>query len=323
MEATMRRSPRLVLAASTAATLFATLGARAQAAPISPAQPTNRGYEHMVRLEAARDAAMAARGHPHGARSARLTPSAPRIFGTVVDVQPISEDTLHQGERDTEVEPDIFMHPNDPDDIVAVVQQGRFKTGGSADPGWATSVDAGHTWTHGDLPGLTKAVGGPFDRGSDATVAFGPDHVAYASTIDFGFRHDCPSAVGVNVSHDGGLTWDDPVFPENDASCDVFNDKNWLAVDTNPASPFFNRVYLVWSQFTSAGGAGVLRYSDDDGVTWSDLITLASPSDEVEGLLPLVHADGDVTVVTDSFVGGQDLEVAYTSTDGGLTWGPA
>src|SRR5205823_3223272 len=82
-------------------------------------------------------------------------------------------------------------------------------------------------------PGLTKAVGGPFDRGSDPTVTFGIDHVVYASTIDFSFRQTCPSAVGVQWSTDGGVTWSDPVFPENDDTCDVFNDKNWLVADTN------------------------------------------------------------------------------------------
>src|SRR5439155_8924875 len=118
-----------------------------------------------------------------------------------------------------------------------------------------------------------------------------------------------------------GLTWEDPVFTEKDASCDVFNDKNWLGADTNPSSPFFGRLYLVWSQFTATGGAGVLRYSDDGGATWSSLIYVTSPTAEVEGLLPVVQSNGDLTIVYDGFVDGQDFEVAQTSTDGGLTFG--
>jgi hypothetical protein len=48
---------------------------------------------------------------------------------------------------------------------------------------------------HGNLPGLTKAVGGPFDRASDPAVAFGPNGVAYATVLDFTFGHKvCPSA---------------------------------------------------------------------------------------------------------------------------------
>ena len=227
------------------------------------------------------------------------------------------------GEQNTQVEPDLAMDPNNPNNVVAVVQQGRFKTGGSVDPGFAASLDGGQTWTHGDLPGLTKPVGGFFDRASDATVVFGPDHTAYATTIAFSFgQSNCPSAVTVQWSHDGGRTWSQPVFPENDRTCAIFNDKNWLGVDTNPESPFFGRLYLVWSQFTATGGAPVLRYSDDEGQSWSSLIQMAPPGIEAEGLLPLIQANGDVTVVYDQTVGGRDFEVAQTSTDGGLTFGP-
>jgi BNR/Asp-box repeat protein len=316
----VRVPPRVTLA------LVATLSSIAALGGVTPARagagaPVNRAYEHKLRLEAARDAAMANRQRPAVALPTAPGGRAPSIFDTPRDVQQISQDTLHQGERDTQVEPDIAMDPNDANDIVSVVQQGRFETGGSADPGFATSLDGGHSWTSGNLPGLTKAVGGAFDRGSDATVAFGPDHVAYASTIDFSFRQDCPSGVGVNVSADGGLTWSDAVFPQDDADCDVFSDKNWLVVDTNAASPFFGRVYLVWTLFTPTAGTGVLRYSDDGGQTWSDLIDVTSPPDEVEGLLPLVQSNGNLTIVYDDVVGGGDFEVAQTSTDGGLTFG--
>jgi hypothetical protein len=317
----MRIPPRSTLALVAALCVIAALGSAAPARAAARA-PVNRAYEHKLELEAARDAAMAKRQQSAVAVPTLPGSRGPSIFDTPKDVEQVSEDTLHQGERDTQVEPDIAMDPNDANDIVSVAQQGRFKTGGSADPGFTTSLDGGHTWTSGNLPGLTKAVGGDFDRGSDVTVAFGPDHVVYASTIDFSFRQDCPSAVGVNISVDGGLTWSDPVFPENDASCDVFNDKNWLVVDTSPASPFYGRVYLVWTLFTPTSGVGVLRYSDDDGQTWSDLIDVTSPPDEVEGLLPVVRSNGDLTIVYDDVVGGGDFEVASTSTDGGLTFGP-
>ena len=282
----------------------------------------NAGYQHLLRLEAGRDARMSARERPRPANPVTRHAGAPAIFGSPRDVQQVAEDPLHQGEQGTEIEPDIAMDPTNHDDVVAVAQQGRFKTGGSADPGFAASLDGGATWRHGNLPGLTKAVGGPFDRGSDPTVTFGIDHVVYASTIDFSFRQTCPSAVGVQWSTDGGVTWSDPVFPENDDTCDVFNDNNWLVADTNRSSPFYGRLYLVWSRFTATAGPGVLRYSDDDGQTWSELIDVTAPDAESEGLLPLVGPNGDLTVVYDQTIGSQDFEVAQTSTDGGLTFGP-
>jgi hypothetical protein len=323
-EATMRACRRATLIAIIAAVTLFSLGLAAGArADSGSGTRVNRGYQHLVRLEAARQARMDARERPRAALPSRGAVGAPSIFGTVHDVQQVAEDSLKQGEKDTQVEPDIAMDPTNADDIVTVVQQGRFKTGGSADSGFAASLDGGQTWTHGNLPGLTKAVGGPFDRSSDPTVVFGTNHVAYASTIDFGFRHDCPSAVGVQSSTDGGVSWNDPVFPTNDADCDVFHDKNWLGADTNPASPFYGRLYLVWTRFTPVAGVGVLQYSDDGGQTWSSLIDVSAPDSETEGLLPLVQSNGDLTMVYDQTIGAQDFEVAQTSTDGGLTFGPS
>jgi BNR/Asp-box repeat len=118
------------------------------------------------------------------------------------------------------------------------------------------------------------------------------------------------------------VTWNAPAFPENDRDCNIFNDKNWIGVDTNPWSPFLGRIYLLWTRFTPTDGPAVLRYSDDGGATWSDLIQISQGSDDdIEGILPLIASNGDVTVVYDDFLGGQDYEIAQTSTDGGLTWG--
>src|SRR3989442_1233348 len=75
---------------------------------------------------------------------------------------------LGGAEADTQVEPDIALDPNAPAVVVAVFQQGRFDTGGGCvGPGFATSRDGGLTWIRGNLPGLTVAMSGPFDRASD------------------------------------------------------------------------------------------------------------------------------------------------------------
>jgi hypothetical protein len=311
--------PFLIAAVATA-TVGLGLGAPAYAAVGVHAVSA---YQRAMRADAARQARMAARERPHAAIAARRSPSRPGIFGSASNVERIARDAVTGGQANTQVEPDVAMDPNNPNDVVAVVQQGRFKTGGSADSGFATSLDGGATWTHGNLPGLTTRVGGPFDRSSDPSVVFGPDHTVYASTIDFSFgKKVCPSAVAVQSSTDGGITWSDPVFAENDRTCDVFNDKNWLGVDTNPSSPYFGRLYLVWSSFTKTASPAVLRYSDDHGQTWSDLIYASSQDTQSEGLLPLIASNGDVTLVYDQTVGGQDFEVAQTSTDGGVTFGP-
>src|SRR6266542_1559682 len=266
------RIPRRGLLSVAVTVLVLALGASAGLAQGSAKGRVYRAYLHEKAADQARQARMDARTHTRSSARPAGRSSTSGASATAKDVEQIAEDTLkgHGGEKDTQVEPDMAMDPNNEDNLVAVMQQGRYRSGASVDPGFSASLDGGQTWTDGNLPGLTVAVGGPFRRASDPTVIFGPDHTVYASTIALSFTH-CLSAVSVQSSNDGGLNWDDPVFPENDATCDIFNDKNWLGVDTNPASPFFGRLYLVWSQFTPTASPAVLRYSDDEGQTWSDL----------------------------------------------------
>ena len=120
-------------------------------------------------------------------------------------------------EADTQVEPWIAIDPNDAATVVAVFQQGRFNTNGaSADPGFATSRDGGRTWTAGNLPHLTVAVGGVFERASDPAVAIGPDGAVYAATLGVNVSN-CRSGVAVQRSDDHGLTFRDPVLVQDDS----------------------------------------------------------------------------------------------------------
>ena len=128
-------------------------------------------------------------------------------------------------EADTQVEPWVAIDPNDAATVVAVFQQGRFNTNGaSADPGFATSRDGGRTWTAGNLPHLTVAVGGVFERASDPAVAIGPDGAVYAATLGVNVS-DCRSGVAVQRSDDHGLTFRDPVLVQDDSACTLFNDR--------------------------------------------------------------------------------------------------
>src|SRR5947209_15889802 len=82
----------------------------------------------------------------------------------------ISNDTFNNttSQHETEVEPASYSFGNT---IVSTFQVGRFTDGGSSDIGFATSTDHGTTWTHGNLPGITKLEGtGTYDRASDTSV---------------------------------------------------------------------------------------------------------------------------------------------------------
>lgn len=258
----------------------------------------------------------------------------------VTNIKSISRDTLQaqspEIEPDTQTEPAVAIDAARPNIMTAVIQQGRNGPfGASADPGYATSHDGGRTWTDGNFPQLTTVVGGPFQLSSDPVVAFGPDGSDYIQTIALD-ETDARSAVTVQRSVDGGLTFAKPSLVVDDNNPDVFNDKNWIVVDSSPASPFRGRVYSVWSRFITTGtGAsavttnpGTVSFSDNHGKTWSPIHFTSPLTDQDEGLIPLVHKDGAITVVYDHFVpsatnpnDGSDFETAQTSHDGGTTWG--
>ena len=243
-----------------------------------------------------------------------------RIFRIGRFVRSVSHDPFAGAggsQADTQVEPDIAVDPSHPSVVVAVFQQGRFAAeGGSVDPGFATSHDGGRTWTTGNLPGLTTAVGGAFERASDPVVAIGPDGAVYAQTLVLDVS-DCRTGVAVQRSDDGGLTFGAPVLVQDD-SCGAGNDKDWIAVDGFAASPHYGRLYSAWDRETGSAPI-VLRWSDDRGATWSPLVVVSDGVAVKSGIgaLPLVQPSGDVTIVYEAYDPGPAREVAQTSHDGG------
>ena len=223
------------------------------------------------------------------------------------------------GQRDTQVEPDIAIDPNDPSTIVAVFQQGRFRDAGSAAPGYATSHDGGDTWTTASLPNLTVATGGRWARASDPVVAIGPRGAVYAQTLVLGDKR-CATGIAVQRSDDGGLTFRRPVIVRQDR-CNAFNDKNWIAVDTNAGSPHFGRIYALWDRFVFRDNRAriVVSFSDDRGKTWSRLREVSRGRFAI-GVIPLVGPSGDVTAVYWALAGRRTGVLAQTSADGGKSW---
>ncbi len=81
------------------------------------------------------------------------------------------------------------------------------------------------------------------------------------------------------------------------------DDKQWLAADANPSSPFRDNLYLVWTQFTGIGAAAggpttvLFSRSTNQGVTWSAPQTLSAAG---EGFVWPAHVavglNGDVFV---------------------------
>ena len=337
----MPAARRLTLATAITLSIMTGGPAAALAAPAAPRPVVvNAAHQAAIRASQAFQARAAARLRPHAAAAqtplARTAPGT--AFSKITNVESASRDMLPSSaeiEPDTQVEPDVAIDPGNPRIITADFQQGRNGAfGGSADPGYATSQNGGRTWADGNLPLLTTVVGGPFQLASDPAVAFGPDGSDYAQTIPFD-ETDARSAVAVQRSTDGGLSFGPPSLVVDDNNVNIFNDKNWIAVDDSARSPHFGRVYSVWSRFITTGSGpsavtvspGAVSFSDDQGKTWSPVRFTGSATADTEGLIPLIHRDGSITVVYDLTVPNvanpdlsNDYETAQTSHDGGVTW---
>jgi hypothetical protein len=210
-----------------------------------------------------------------------------------------------QAQHRTEVEPDTYSFGNT---IVSAFQVGRVSGGGASNIGFATSTDAGATWTRGFLPGITTNGGGVYGQASDAAVAFDARHNVWLIS-SLGLRS---SSVDVLTSRstDGGLTWSNPVTTATGSL-----DKNWIVCDNTASSPFFGNCYTQYD-VTNSGNAIRMRRSTNGGATWGAAL---APGGGASGLggQPVVRPNGTVIV---PYLSSSDQIRSFRSIDGGVSW---
>jgi hypothetical protein len=208
----------------------------------------------------------------------------------------------------TEVEPDTFANGST---IVSAFQVGRVFGGGSSDIGFATSTNAGATWTNGFLNGITvNRGGGRFQAASDASVTFDARHNVWLIS-SLGVNGPGGNlAVLTSRSTDGGVTWSGPITVATGQL-----DKNWIVCDNTASSPFFGHCY---TEYDISGSGDLLRMqtSTDGGLTWGPA---RGTGDGAHGLggQPVVRPNGTVLVPYLS-TGGQIR--SFRSIDGGTSW---
>ncbi len=219
----------------------------------------------------------------------------------------ISQDsfTNQSSQHQTEVEPSAFaVGPT----IVAAFQVARISGGGGADIGWATSTNGGISWTNGYLPGITQwEGGGPNSAVSDAAVAYDAKHGQWIiCTLPIG-NYD---TVAVSRSSDG-LHWGNPIYVITNQDAD----KNWIACDNSPSSPYYGNCYVEWDN-PDVGDLLYMSTSSDGGLTWGSPKTTGG-NDYGIGGNPIVQPNGHVVVTFADFNGGMS---AFMSTNGGQSW---
>ena len=106
-------------------------------------------------------------------------------------------------------------------------------------------------------------------------------------------------------------------------------DKQWIAIDTNPASPHFDRIYAMWTVFDSITAKPITAFADarPDGThtPWSKPQLLPTAGNNPQGdtyLLPHVDGNGTVWTPITNFAAHSTVTsiILDNSTDGGVTW---
>jgi hypothetical protein len=185
--------------------------------------------------------AMAARAARHPISGA----SAP--FGLNVQMNTDSNPPLPQNETAVAAS---LANPK-----IAVAAANDYVSGGNI---VMNTTDGGRHWSS---TRVTPSFAGTGDvcSGGDPSVAYSRrDHAFYMGQLCF-FRTLPYSEVQIYVSRDNGRTWTpgraaaraatnfDYTTGTVDAS--TFNDKDYIAVDNNPASPHYGRLYVGYTKF--------------------------------------------------------------------------
>lgn len=219
-------------------------------------------------------------------------------------------------QHQTEVEPDTFAFGST---IVAAVQVGRFFSGGASNIGWATSTNGGRSWTHGFLPGTTvfATPAGLYSRVSDPSVAYDARHGVWLISYLGLFPGGNTAQVDVLASRSpDGVTWSTPVAV---SITGLFNDKNWSVCDDTTSSPFYGNCY---TEFDVPSNQDLIKMStsSDGGQTWGPALSTGDNGHGIGGQ-PVVQPNGAVIVPINGFQSKGGSLLAFSSTDGGASWG--
>ncbi len=189
------------------------------------------------------------------------------------------------------------------------------------------TTDGGAAWTLGGATPL-QAEGNFCSDPAIAADAGGNFYYAYLDINFGGVRGD----VDVAKSTDGGRTFATFSVAVQGHTATNFPDKEFIAADAGPASPFRGNIYVSYTDFLNPidpfaldNGQIKVVVSRDGGATWSVPVALTRSAqfpEAISGSLPAVAPDGTVYVFYADFVSRTGpLSIRFSrSTDGGATW---
>jgi hypothetical protein len=226
----------------------------------------------------------------------------------------------------------VAVDPANPKHLIAGQNDSRL---GFNKCGYDWSWNGGRTW--GDMvPPFYQYInpdGVTYDACSDPTATFDANGNAYIAGVLFEINYaDSALLVLKSNANAGGTFYHNPgtgAFQQylvsspgvvaEDNNPNIFHDKEFIVADASPTSPKANNVYVTWTRFDLATGAGVgahspiyFSQSTDGGATWSPGIEIsganpalctvfsgeanANACDQDQGSHPIVGKDGTIYV---------------------------
>jgi hypothetical protein len=255
-------------------------------------------------------------------------------------------------------ESDIRVDPTNPSHLIGSVKWFGSAEGYNHVLGFYESFDGGATWpVQGHIPGYegwtdnTDPVGA-FDGFGNYYELILPYQFYYNADGSHNFQTNpnkepnpaVPAEViSVSVRPQGatkatqwftthrnaaGVTGPDFVAPYPDKGQEP--DKQWITIDSNPNSPFYNTIYAMWAVFDGINSkpfvSTALAKADGTHTDWSTPLLLPTVNNTASDsyLLPHVAPDGTVYTSVTNFPGKHGFccfsVSTDTSTDGGKTW---
>ncbi len=267
-----------------------------------------------------------------------------------------------QGRAQANNETSIAQDPLQPTHLVA---SNNDYVRGDGTCGAAYSTSAGATWNNTTVPDIfTRGFGGNarqyWGGGGDTSVAWDTKGNAYLSCQVFNRgigvtqNPDLSSAFIVfRSTGNNGASWNFPgryvtsSFDPNGTGIPPFEDKQLMTIDTHVGSPFQDRIYVSWTEFSSDGAAYIWEaYSKDYGETFSPRVLVSTDNalctntfgagtpngncNENQFSQPFTGPDGALYVAFANFnsqaLSGPDNKyqmLLAKSTDGGATFSAA
>ena len=253
-------------------------------------------------------------------------------------------------------ESDIRVDPTNPQHLIGSSKWFVSAEGYNHVLGFYESFNGGQTWSTGHIPGYegwtdnTDPVGA-FDGFGNYYEFILPYQFFYNSDGTHDFKVGTPlepnpaqpaEAVAMAVRPHGATAAADWIttragHPDFVATYDSIGnepDKQWMTIDTNPASPHYNRVYAMWVDFHTVTPVPYVSYADARAngthTAWSAPQRLPVGPDNPTGvtyLLPHVDPSGAISTTLTNFAPKKGFCCASVfvdkSTDGGKTWSVA